>query len=428
MGVSLKIKPSTPKLKMLYKKARFKVAYGGRGSGKSMGFAEAIIYYCLLYNIRVLCCREIQKSIKESSYRLLVDTIDRLGVSSEFTILSTEIICNTTGARIIFAGLKHNVQSIKSMEGINICWIEEGQTTSMDSWNILVPTIRANGAEIWVTMNPDLPTDAMSQIFLSGSLPPSTLIEHINYTDNKFFPSSLKDDVAFCKANDEDLYNHVWLGGFMAEGDDLLIPLKFIKAAQARRLVKVNVPTIAGLDVARYGDDKSSLVIRKGNEIIHRQKWSKIGLNVLEDSVTNAVVEHGIDTLVIDAVGVGGGVMDHLKDRLDIKVVEFNGGYRASDSHYFNARTETWCEMKQWIKDEGVLPVDIELQGQLSTIKYKINNKTQIQLESKDEMKKRGLHSPDDGDSLSMTFFKAAKRDTKKMANKLFSNQAEWQG
>lgn len=138
----------------IWRPHRYKVFYGGRGSGKSWAVAQALIVMSDLACIRVLCCREIQNSIRDSSYQVLKDTAERHGIAGRFSFLESEIRHNVTGSRFIFKGLCRNEQSVKSTEGIDVCRVEEAQTVSEVSWEVLIPTIRKPGSEIWVTFNP----------------------------------------------------------------------------------------------------------------------------------------------------------------------------------------------------------------------------------------------------------------------------------
>ena len=147
-------------------KQRYKVVYGGRGSSKSWAAARALIARCLSEKTRVLCAREIQKSIAESVHTLLKQQIEMCGVSDQFDILETVIRTKSNGSEIVFTGLRRNVGSLKSFEGVNICWIEEAETVSADSWETLNPTIRKDDSEIWITFNPRFATDATWKKFV----------------------------------------------------------------------------------------------------------------------------------------------------------------------------------------------------------------------------------------------------------------------
>lgn len=190
---------------------RYKVYYGGRGSGKSFAVAEALITIATYGRVRVLCCREIQNSIRDSSYQLLKDTAERLGVSEQFTFVDSEIRNERTGARFVFKGLLRNEQSIKSTEGVDFCWVEEAQTVSEASWETLIPTIRKEGSEIWVTFNPLTADDPTTKRFID-SPPPDAYVRKVNYDENPFFPDVLRREMEWDRAHDYDRYLHVWEG------------------------------------------------------------------------------------------------------------------------------------------------------------------------------------------------------------------------
>ena len=146
------------KLQGLFKKARYKVCLGGRGGAKSWGIARALLILGAKSPIRILCAREFQASIKDSVHKLLCDQIDALGLLPFYEITQTSIR-GFNGTEFAFVGLKNNPTNIKSFEGVDICWVEEAQTVSRLSWNVLIPTIRKQGSEIWISFNPDLETD-----------------------------------------------------------------------------------------------------------------------------------------------------------------------------------------------------------------------------------------------------------------------------
>ena len=193
----------------LYRPHRFKIFMGGRGSGKSMAMAEAIIRACAQTRLRVLCTREVQVSIRDSSYRILKDTIDRLGLDG-FTCTDKEIR-HANGSLIIFKGLYQNEQNIKSTVGIDICWVEEAATVSEKSWETLIPTIRGDNAEIWITFNPENENDPVMNRFVHNP-PPNAYVRKVNFDENPFFPDVLRRDMEWDKANDYEKYRHIWLG------------------------------------------------------------------------------------------------------------------------------------------------------------------------------------------------------------------------
>lgn len=194
----------------LYEPHRYKVFYGGRGSGKSWAVARALIAISDFCKVRILCCREIQNSIRDSSYQVLKDMAERMGLADRFWFKEAEIEHLGTGSKFIFSGLLRNENSIRSKEGIDICWVEEASSVSQKSWDVLTPTIRKSGSEIWLTFNP-LTTDDPTNRFLEN--PPLDAVVHkVNYLENPFFPETLRAEMEWDKKNDYEKYLHVWEG------------------------------------------------------------------------------------------------------------------------------------------------------------------------------------------------------------------------
>lgn len=200
--------------KPLVSPARYKGAKGGRGGGKSHFFGEYAILRAYESKRRILCAREIQNSIKDSVKHLLEKKIEKLGLSSFFHITRDEIV-GKNGSRFIFRGLRdQNADSLKSVEDVDYCWVEEAQTISQHSLDILTPTIfRKDDAEIWFSWNPRNKEDAVENLF-TDDLPDSVLVS-VNYPDNPFLPEILRDEAEYCKRTDFAKYQHVWGGGYM---------------------------------------------------------------------------------------------------------------------------------------------------------------------------------------------------------------------
>ena len=194
----------------LLQPARYKVMYGGRGAGKSFTVASWLVVLGLQRPLRVLCAREYQVSIKDSVHRLLADRIDALGLSAFYNVTQTSIT-STNGTEFTFKGLHHNAQEIKSFEGADLCWIEEAQAVSAESWDVLIPTIRKQGSEIWLTFNPLSPDDATWQRFVKNP-PPGAWVQKVLFSDNPWFPEVLDDERRHLQEIDPELYQHVWLG------------------------------------------------------------------------------------------------------------------------------------------------------------------------------------------------------------------------
>jgi phage terminase large subunit len=201
---------------------RYKVVYGGRGSGKSWGLALLIVLKMMQSPIRVLCAREFQNSMRESVHQLISETIKRIGAESTFDVLESEITCTLNGSSCVFKGLKgvkNDASALKSFEGIDICWIEEAQTVSRASLETLKPTIRKPNSEIWITFNPLLTTDPVYADYVVNP-PDNALVRKVNYSDNPWFnDTALPDDMATMKKTDYDRYQHIWEGDCVTHTD-----------------------------------------------------------------------------------------------------------------------------------------------------------------------------------------------------------------
>ena len=199
------------KLGPLFSPARYKVAWGGRGGTKSWGYARALLLKGVEQKLRILCVREVQDSIKQSVHRLLKDQIQLLGLGRYYEVFGTTIR-GTNGTEIDFAGLSSlTVESIKSYEGYDICWVEEGQSISDNSWVILIPTIRKDDSEIWISLNPELETDPTYDRFVVNP-PPDTIHMEINWRDNPWFNEVLNAERLHCKLTDPEGYKNIWDG------------------------------------------------------------------------------------------------------------------------------------------------------------------------------------------------------------------------
>jgi len=199
-----------PKFKGLFKPARYKIYYGGRGGAKSWTIATALISRAYTEPLRILCTREFQSSIADSVHRLISDQIQALGLSQWFDITRTSIT-STAGAQFFFKGLRHSIQEIKSTEGIDIVWVEEAQVISQNSWRILIPTIRKEASEIWISFNPEMDTDPTYQRFVINT-PPNSVIEKVGWQDNPYFPDVLDAERRYMLSIDPEAYQHVWEG------------------------------------------------------------------------------------------------------------------------------------------------------------------------------------------------------------------------
>jgi len=221
---------------LLTEKKRIKLYYGGRGGGKSYAFADSLLLKGRMEKLLIACLREIQDSIKDSVYRLLCERIAFYNMK-DYKIKESQIVNIVTGTKFIFKGLRdQDVQKIKSLEGVDIAWIEEGQSITKKSWDILSPTIRKDGSEIWISMNRNEENDAL-WILLAEKPDERTLVRKINYYDNPFCPNELKLQAAKCKKENFEDYLHIWLGYPLSQGAAKLIAPKIVRKAFEAKLM-----------------------------------------------------------------------------------------------------------------------------------------------------------------------------------------------
>lgn len=225
------------KLACLFEKSRYKVLYGGRGGAKSWGVARALLILAAKDPLRVLCAREFQTSLKDSVHKLLCDQIQALGLETFYDVTQATIR-GKNGSEFNFVGLKNNVANVKSYEGVDICWVEEAQTVSRSSWNTLGPTIRKQDSEIWITFNPELETDETFQRFVVHA-PDNAIVQKINWSDNPWFPNTLREEKDQLKARDLQAYNNVWEGLCRVTVDGAIFAEQMQQAEFDGRITKV---------------------------------------------------------------------------------------------------------------------------------------------------------------------------------------------
>jgi len=197
-------------LEPLFEPYRYKVLYGGRGGCKSWGIAIALLLLGRKSKLRILCARELQKSIKDSVHKLLSDRTYDLNLQ-DFYSIQTATIKGLNGTEFFFEGLRHNASQIKSYEGIDIVWVEEAAAVTKSSWEVLIPTIRKEGSEIWVSYNPELESDDTHQRFAIKP-PADSFVRFLNWSENPWFPEVLRKEKDELREKDYDAYLNVWEG------------------------------------------------------------------------------------------------------------------------------------------------------------------------------------------------------------------------
>lgn len=390
--------------------SRYKGAWGGRGSGKSNDRAQAVILRMITQpGTRIVCLREVQNSIKDSVYQLLCDWIVRLGVGRMFEVTRDEIR-GPGGSLCIFRGMKdQNAESIKSLEGYSVAWFEEAQTCTQRSLDLLRPTIRAPGSELWFTWNPRKNTDPVD-VFLRSNPPADAVVVRANYGDNPWFPKELEAERQIDLGGDGHRYRHIWEGEYEVTSDRQLIPGDLVaRARKAKAQCHPHDEVVLGVDVARFGDDETVIAVRRGRDAYSEPWLYYRGLDTMETASRVADTWRRLKpaAVFIDEGGMGAGVVDRLR-QLGFDPQAVNFGSRPDgivDAKVANKRAEMWVRLRDWLRSDNVgIPDDEALAAQLTNVEWKPNADDAILLERKEDMRKRGLPSPDRADALALTF------------------------
>lgn len=236
------------KLQCLFKPKRYKILYGGRGGAKSWGITRALLIKGMQRKMLIVCCREIQDSIEESVHRLLVNQIEAMGLQAVYTVQKNKIFSVTNGTEFVFEGLKHRVDSIKSLEGADIVWVEEAYNVSHETWMKLIPTVRKPDSEIWISFNPELDTDNTYIRFVVDPPPNATVCE-MNWRDNPWFPDVLRDEMLSLKSKNYDEYLHVWEGKTVQMLEGAVYKVELRKLTEEKRICRVPPDDYRPVDV-----------------------------------------------------------------------------------------------------------------------------------------------------------------------------------
>lgn len=240
----------------LFSPARHKCLYGGRGGAKSWSVATYLAIIAAKDRKKIVCARQFQNSIRDSSKELVEQRIDALGMRAEFAVTDRAITHAATGSEFLFVGLERNIDSIRSLEGADIVWIEEARTINARSMEILLPTVRKQGSELIWTWNPEQPTDPVDAYFRSGDPPPRSIITCVDYTSNPyFFQTEMPAEVELMRRRNPDRYKHIWLGDYDTRYESKVFP----NVTTGRVEIPVNCPALFGLDFG-FGADPTFVV------------------------------------------------------------------------------------------------------------------------------------------------------------------------
>lgn len=442
-----------PALRDFWKtKSRYKVLYGGRGSSKSHDAAGYAVFLAANYTVKILCARQFQNRISESVYTLIKDKINASPYRGEFEILKTSIRHKRTGSEFLFYGIARNLEEIKSTEGVDILWLEEAHYLNQEQWEVIEPTIRKEGSQIWLIFNPDEFTDFVYQNFVVNP-PADTCVREINWQENPFLSiTMLKVIYEYYKREPESAL-HVYGGEPKMGADKSIIPMKYIIAAvDAHKKLgwEPSGKKAVGYDVADDGQDKNATVYSHGNVVMQADEWAGLEDELLKScsKVYNLAVELGAQ-IVWDSIGVGafaGSKFADLNSEHKRRVIyePFNAGGAVNDpkgaymvfphvtitngEHFSNIKAQMWDEIAVRFRKtyeaitNGVKhPVDELISLNSETLGAKMIEKIKFELaaphkdvdrmgkfkvESKDDLRDRGIKSPNVADALIMSLIR----------------------
>lgn len=386
------------------------------------------------YSVRFLCLRQFQSRIGDSVYTVVKQKIEQAGWSDEFDIGVSTIRHKKTGSDFLFYGIARNIEEIKGTEGVDICWIEEGEGLTEAQWSIIDPTIRKEGAEVWVLWNPHLLTDFV-QAKLPVLLGDSCIIQHINYLDNPFLSDTARDKAERLKAVDVEAYNHIYLGQPLSNDDAAVIKFSWIEAAiNAHEKLGIDMrgARAVGYDVADGGADKNACAMFDGAICVDLDEWAAPE-DQLHESTMRAWGHVNNGRLIYDSIGVGAHVGSTLKTISAREYYKFNaaGAVVNPDTEYApkiknrekfeNLKAQAWqdvadrfrntyraittgekFDLSDLISISGGIKKLEQLKLELSSPCKRYSKKGLDMVESKDEMKARGIVSPNLADSFIM--------------------------
>lgn len=424
--------------------------YGGRASSKSWDAAGIAIFLADKYKLRFLCTRQIQNKIDESVYALLKIQIERFGLRHRFRILDNKIINRFTGSEFMFYGLWRHVSEIKSLESIDVLWNEEAHGITEAQWEILEPTIRKEGSECWFIFNPTLVTDFVWRNFVVDP-PADTIVRKINYDENGFLSKTMLNVIAAAKQRDPEVFEHVYLGVPRTDDDQAIIKLSWVEAAIDAHKKLGFAPSgrkRIGFDVADSGADKCANVYRHGSVAYWADEWKAKEDELMKSCkrTYQAAAERGAE-IVYDSIGVGassGSKFAEINEERkkenpynaqSISFSKFNAGagvHEPDDEYqpditnqdfFANLKAQAWWMVADRLRNtynavthgekfpvdellsiDGDCPHLDKLKYELSTPKRDFDKNGRVMVETKKDLAKRDVPSPNIADAFIMAF------------------------
>jgi phage terminase, large subunit, PBSX family len=386
-------------------KYRYYLAEGGRGSGKSNAFARIVLYLCEKRKLRVICGREIQKTIEESVHRLLADLISKYGLN--FEVQGNKIVHRKTGSEILFKGFREQGRAnIKGLEGVDILWVDEAEAITKQTLDVIIPTVRKPNSVIWFSMNRFVRQDPVYMYCISRS---NCLSVHIDYFENPYCPQELINEAAECKRTNEKDYEHIWLGRPMEQASDYLF--NAAKVEQMKQLEPFDdvylKHRVIGVDFAAQGNDLcvATVLDRVGLTMwkcVAQEAWSDADAMSSIGRIVGILGKWRPTAASLDVGGMGYVVYSRLQE-LKVHINPFDGAKHEGVPHeYLNNRAYGYFTLAEYINNGWLAMKSPETEAELLEIRYKQSSNGKRQILSKDEMRKSGIKSPDRADSLMM--------------------------
>ncbi len=437
--------------------ARNRVLYGGRSSSKSWDAAGFAIFLASNFKVRFLCARQFQNKIAESVYTLLKIQITRFGLDDDFEITRDSIRHKRTGSEFLFYGLWRHIDEIKSLEGIDVCWIEEAHGLTKEQWEILEPTLRGEASQFWIIFNPKLVTDFVYRSFVTGTpskrirgeiygVEGDTIKRRINYDENPFLTKTMLRVIAKKKRTDPEGFVNIYGGEPIEDDDQVIIKRSWVRAAidaHKKLGIKPTGRRRVGFDVADSGEDKNALVEAYGILTVGVEEWVA-GEDQLLKSATrvHARARQVGAEIDYDSIGVGAFAGGHFQalnqsEGTSIEYRKFNAsgevlnkGQRidANDDNsplnedfYCNLKAQAWWEVatrfrntynaverQMTFPEEELIAISSDcdhledLIDELSTPRKDVDTRGKSKVESKKDLAKREIASPNKADAFIM--------------------------
>jgi phage terminase large subunit len=429
-------------------RARNKVIYGGRSSSKSHDAAGFAVFLASTVKVKILCARRFQNKISESVYALIESKIAASPGAADFELTNNSIRNKRTGSEFLFYGIERSLNEIKSLEGVDILWLEEANYLTEGQCEVIFPTIRKQGSEIWMIFNPDSFTDYVYQNFVVNP-PPNTIVQKINWDDNPFLSETMLEVIHEHFRRDPEGARHIYGGEAKMNNDRAVIPYLYVQAcidAHEKLGFEASGSRRIGFDVADDGGDLNSLVFTHGNVTEWLETWAGLENEILKSTsrAWNAALERGA-SVTFDCIGVGahvGAKFNELNEgRNHTQRVEsdaFNAGAGVPNpddvymelahtdilnkDHFSNAKAFFWEQVAtrmrktyeavngiatypddEYISISSDCPELEQLAIELSTPMKDVDLNGRFKVESKKDLIKRGIKSPNRADAFIMS-------------------------